>query len=355
VAGQAGRVALNSTPLIYNANNFSHLQIAQEHRYIRRNQIRSISGMERLKKCGKVPFGPVTLGLRGSRAEQHGFTTCGSIWICPVCSSRILAHRSQEVRQAVMNWEKQGGKFIFETFTLFHRSGETVAKQRLGIQAGWQKTNSGAGAKFNASMGQVGYLRVLEVTYGENGFHLHMHVLRFLNSVPESNVLSTWKSANYERFSRGVMAAGFKKPSRKGHDFTVVTDAERVVGYFTKGFDNPQLNEDSTSIWNLASRAIADPESRYAALWRQWERESKGMRQMTWSKGIRDTVGLGEELDDEDIAFYEAVFEIEKSSVNAYSNLGGLLVRLRSHLEKGDLTSIEAILGEHEIAFRADL
>jgi hypothetical protein len=64
---------------------------------------------------------------------------------------------------------------------------------------------------------------------------------------------------------------------------------------------------------------------------------------------------LGEELDDEDIAFYEAVFEIEKSSVNAYSNLGGLLVRLRSHLEKGDLTSIEAILGEHEIVFRADL
>ena len=40
-------------------------------------------------------------------------------------------------------------------------------------------------------------------------------------------------------------------------------------------------------------------------LWHEWERVSRGRRQLTWSKGMRDLADLGEERSDEDIAAEE--------------------------------------------------
>jgi hypothetical protein len=344
-----GRVS--ESALIYNANKFSKLTNIQEYRFARRQLLREISNLERLKKCGKVPFAPVTLGLRNDKAEQHGLTTCGSIWTCPVCSSRILGHRAIEIRAAIAKWNEVGGKFILETFTLFHRSGETVAKQRSAIQAGWHKTNSGSFAKKHAKMGQVGYLRVLEVTYGHNGFHLHMHVLRFMDEMPDSKGLDAWSGEIFSKYQQGVVQAGFRAPSPRGHNFKVVSEPLKISGYFTKGFDNMPNEQPSNTVWNLATQAIANPSSSAATTWRNWEKWSKGMRQIAWSKGLRGTLGLGVEVDDQAIAEYEPILLITSEDVSSFGKLGALQARVRYHLERGDLTSLEAILQEHGISF----
>ena len=58
--------------------------------------------------------------------------------------------------------------------------------------------------------------------------------------------------------------------------------------------------------WELLTMMdIADTEERFFMardLWSEWEHGSKGRRQIAWSKGFRDLVGLGVEVEDETIA-----------------------------------------------------
>lgn len=66
----------------------------------------------------------------------------------------------------------------------------------------------------------------------------------------------------------------------------------------------------SRSVWDLLDLAM-DRDPLGVALWREWEKESRGRRQMTWSRGLRDRLALGEEAED------EALAEIAEGDENA--------------------------------------
>jgi hypothetical protein len=342
--------------LIYNAINLSTHVSKRDYRYERRESMRTVSKRERLLKCGKVPHGSVTLNRKGNYVIQSGLVTCCSVWCCPVCSCNILTHRSHEVEGAISAWTKQGGYFIFETLTLCHRSGDTVAKQRSGLKAGWDAINGGSFSNNHKKAGQAGYLRVIEPTYGKHGFHIHIHVLRFMSGELSDLALEEWMNKTFDKWRMGVASAGLPYPSPKGHDYRRVLDSSKIGGYMTKGFDNPVssvANAVTTSHWNLLTKAIAEPKSSFAHQWQRWEVESAGMRQMTWSRNIRTSLGLDKELEDEEIAEQRVpILEIDPNDVSTYGHLGRIQSVIRHHLEKGELAAVLAILEEHGIGYR---
>jgi hypothetical protein len=342
--------------LIYNASNLSTFDTKTDYRYERREAMRGISSRERLKKCGTVPHGPVTLTLKSLKIIQRGLTTCGSVWGCPVCSAKILTHRSHEVDAAMSAWVKQGGYFIFETLTLSHQKGEPVESQRSALRVGWDAINGGSFSANHKKAGQEGYLKIVEATHGAHGFHLHIHVLRFMKGeLPEAQ-LNKWMDKTFSKWQKSITTAGFMPPSPKAHVIRRVHNFEGIKSYFTKGFDNPSLQEPgvkSNSIWNVLTAAIANPKSTHTFTWRSWESGSHGMRQMTWARNLRKSLGMGEEIEDGEIAELPVpLMQIEPDDVPRYGHSGRTQSQLRKHLQAGDLGAATALLDSKGIGYR---
>jgi len=346
----------SSSSLIYNASNTSNFDSLSDYRSERLESMRSISSLERLKKCRSVPYGRVTLSLAGNRVIQCGLTTCGSVWACPVCSAKILTHRKYEVDEAITAWANQGGYFILETLTLCHRLGDTVAKQRKALRIGWEAITHGSFSENHKNAGQVGYLKVTEATYGKNGFHVHIHVLRFMKGDLPEALEDKWMTKIFKKWQKSITSAGFRQPLESGHHYERVYDHERLKGYFTKGFDNPGTKKSmskSGPVWDVLTEAIANPKSTHTFIWRTWESESKGMRQMTWSRNLRELLGLVKELEDEEIIGQPIpILEIERQDVSRYGHSGKMQSQIKRHLSSGDLEAAISLLDVHGIKYQ---
>jgi hypothetical protein len=350
--------------LSYNASNGSTPVIdARDYRYERRAQARKISHLDRVRKCGRTPIGQVMIGLKGGHATQRGLYTCGSVWACPVCSAKILTHRSLEIADALKSWESKGGSFVFQTLTLSHLRGDSVAKQRSMLTIGWKAISKGSFAKTNSRNGQVGYFKVLEPTFGKNGPHLHLHLVRFIQGEVSDLDLQQWMNKVQTRWSDAIYAAGGRKPRNVAQHYRHLSSSSELQGYFTKNFDNPAygvdwaIGSDSSNfpIWGLLSKALALPESQYRQAWNSYERQSKNMRQITWSRGFRHQLGLGTEILDEEVTRQIETFNpkvhILRESVRAFGNLGRLHSRVLRHIERGQMGLALEILNEHGIKF----
>jgi hypothetical protein len=347
-----------SSLLIYNANTGSRIdQDLREYRFGRRKDARKVSRHERFRKCGCTAHGQVTIGLKNGKAQQRGLYTCGSVWVCPVCSAKILAYRSKEVAEAIQEWQLREGTFVFQTLTLSHRPGDSVAKQRFWLTKAWNSLNKGSFAKIHKGYGQVGYLRATEVTFGSNGPNLHLHVLRFVDRKLSETEVDVWAGALFNKWADSVENLGAVRPKKSAHSFVQTHKADGLSGYFTKNFDNPiksGLPGKSTSIWALLTKAIEDPSSYFAKAWQAYETGSKGMRQLTWSRNLRAILGMVSEVDDEWIAQeqepYTPLLEILPEAVKAYGMLGQLQARVLRFVESGDLETAAQILAEHGVS-----
>jgi hypothetical protein len=118
------------------------------------------------------------------RASVVGVQSCGSTWACPVCAEKIQARRHDEVRQALEVAERMGWVVGFLTFTVRHKRSHSLSAVWAGVGDAWRRATSGAGPAWVADQdryGVRGYLRLTEVTLGENGWHVHVHALVFLD------------------------------------------------------------------------------------------------------------------------------------------------------------------------------
>ena len=142
----------------------------------------------RTADCRYVNHSAIGVNISPAHKAAHysGLVTCGSIWPCPVCASRIQERRRPGVQQAI-DWAKgQGYQVVMVTFTFPHKSwqslGDLLARQadafkRLRKGRPWDTMKADRGFK--------GLIRSLEVTHGANGWHPHTHELWFLKGSSE--------------------------------------------------------------------------------------------------------------------------------------------------------------------------
>jgi hypothetical protein len=153
---------------------------------------------------------------------------------------------------------------------------------------------------------------------------VHVHAVLFtglsLTGEPLSPVdVDSLGYSMFLRWKNALVRKGFEAPSRaRGVDIKLLTgDAASALGdYFTKAVYAPakSLGMEATMGQHKPSKAgnrtpfgiLADVAANGDAddldLWHEWERGSKGRRQLTWSPGLREFLALGEEKTDEQIA-----------------------------------------------------
>lgn len=320
---------------------------------------------KRARECGRVCRSPdgvavkVTTGLDGSRhAGFAGLTSCASVWSCAVCSATIANARQQEIQAAVAEWTRRGGRVVFATTTMRHAKGQplgflwdslTAAKHVMLSGPSWQKEQRTWGQPFPRTIlsgrrkGEVVWevripsIALVEVTNGENGWHVHLHTLLFVSPKVDPAAVDLLKASMFGRWKASLAKKKLLPSEKYGMEAHLVDGrdaAEKLGRYFAKNeyvdIDELAIRKASmemargdmkdgkygnrtpfgilaglvqvTSSGELTGLS-ADDVIRDEKIWHEWERESTGRRQIAWSVGLREYLhrALPAEVSDQEI------------------------------------------------------
>jgi hypothetical protein len=234
---------------------------------------------------------------------------CASIWVCPVCAGKITEKRRVELQKALEEARILGLQVYMLTLTVPHHLGNdtrTVCDQLLHAlktmqnRCGWRKWTKRIGVK--------GSVRALEVTYGRNGPHPHIHMLLFCDTTQEllaSDLLPHWKSA--------CLSVGLEAPNEHGID---IQDGHYAAGYISKWGLDCELTKSHVKRGNGDGLTPFDLLRVSAGLlacdWMDCDAAGRtfqdfaeaffGRHQLCWSRGLRQMLGLGQEKTDEELA-----------------------------------------------------
>ena len=295
----------------------------RERRFDLRDDLRPISTHRRLQRCGRVRVQPaVGLRLTAGVAGYVGLETCGSVWVCPPCSARIMLRRGLELAAGVDWWLSQGNRLLFGTSTVRHHAGHSLPDSLAAVIYAWAAVTSGRyWTEEREQLGMLGFTRALEVLHNQrNGWHPHLHSLFFVG--PEVGKLSAagFESSMFRRWSKGLQRKGFDalQVGQKVEVVTQETAGQALARYLVKAPDSKRTtgealgyemtaaqSKSSRSIgrthWELAQSAV-DGNRADRLHWNNFEQATFRKRQLSWSKGLRAALALGVEQSDEEIA-----------------------------------------------------
>lgn len=275
----------------------------------------------RVNNCMKALGEAKIVREKSGRVHAHNIMTCGSVWLCPVCSSRISEERREELDRALKN--NPDLLPVLVTFTLQHHRGdelravlERLNKALLTLKQGY------SWVKFQETYKVKAYASSLEITFSnENGWHPHKHILFFLE-----------KDADLEGFERDITARYIKIIDRLGgyasefHAVDCRSGTAEANSYIAKWgitdeFTKANLKKgrgESLSVWDLA--LLANSEKWAFMAFREYASATYRKKAITWSKGARELLGIGEEQTDEKIANKEVEVEEEAEVIATLSN-----------------------------------
>lgn len=305
-----------------------------------RAALRDFTTVKRVRSCGFAAGQEVRaralVESSGTTAGVAGLKTCGSVWVCPCCASKISRTRTDDVDQAIRTWADQGNSFVMLTLTMQHKRTDRLSALWDGLSGSWRKFVSDKTYKTTTKgLGVRGYHRVTEVTVGANGWHVHLHVLYFVQGRPGDLTSRAAGGALVGRWINAVDSQGFSATAA-AQDWKILRGSaqaiSQVAGYFHKGEyrERARANRDPRLVALEMTRAdlkrgrnggrtpfqvleeivnglhtdgvISESD---LALWSEWEEASHGRRQSIWSRGLRDLVGLDQEISDEEAAAAE--------------------------------------------------
>lgn len=237
-----------------------------------------------------------------------GVGRCDSLAECPVCSVAVAARRAEELKGVVRRYERAGAGVVYmATMTAPHRLRDDVRKLREALTSSWRCVWNGKRGQLAKRRYDIqGTVRALEVTYGENGAHPHLHVLLFAGHELDKADLHEWLHTSWVR---ECVAHGLRAPS--AHRGVAVTDA-RVDDYITKAgladevakaYSKQPKNGNYTHWQALAAMTdlidqrynLGDDEVElYGRRWDAHCNGFRGARWLWWSHGLRQRWGANE-------------------------------------------------------------
>lgn len=296
-------------------------RLTRANRYARHAVMRSILPDSRYSACHvfRAPIAGKGLSpLEVMRSESsksafyQGLMTCGSVWVCPLCAAKIANRRRVELGAAADAAHALGWSTHFVTLTVPHGLGTDLQQMLDSMQGATKRLSQGKHAVSVAFGGDLhGFIRVLEVTHGANGWHPHYHLLVFTSPrLTCEDVLSIY----LPRWKRACRLAGLPVPSDE-HGVTV-QDGSNASNYIskwgaademTKGHLKKSRSDSGLSpfaLLDVRAGALELPDyspARAGVLFIEYTNCFHGRRQLYWSNGLRSKLSLSKEISDEEL------------------------------------------------------
>jgi thiaminase len=317
-------------------------------------------------KCGRTPYGEVTLGLTGGTASYRGFTQCGSVWVCPVCSPRILLARRNEISEAMTAWTERGGAFYTETLTMPHSKQmglgdlmETISKAREA----WNRSRSLSNLR--KKLGIVGYFKVVEIPRSyAYGWHPHYVYVFFADHKLSDDELNTWRKVSQSIWRKSLEAEGVIRVNAKAHHLAEILNPNKMATYATKYVDYDYAQAPSSrfaarlpklgprSHWDILSSWMASQSDDDKKLWHEWVSSMKGRRFITWSEKLRSELRLSASKEDAEIVQeeeHEPLLAVDKESIHELVSIPRRQAEYLSLLEELEFEDFLAMLKDDGI------
>lgn len=301
-------------------------------------------------RAGRSSGVEVRVSTVSQRAFYAGLQTCGLLWVCPICGAKISERRRLELQAAIHAWKAKGGAVALLTLTCPHNRGDALAglldRQAKALHAFFRNRQ---GRGLLQAMGVAGHVRAWEVTHGwlredDNGWHPHFHILLFIEH-PQFGGVGQFKFDAYVIWAKACEQAGLERPSER-HGVTL-EDGDKAARYvakmgledpaeglavferggsrsmhpgqgavqsegqgrwtlgheMTKGHSKRARNSDGGTPFDmLRAQLLPGGDSRARALFREFAFAFKGRKQLQWSRGLRELLGLGQAPSDEEVA-----------------------------------------------------
>lgn len=299
------------------------------------------------------------------KAKWSGLQNSASVWASPVAAVRISKLRAAEIEQAVKNWKKDSHHSVeFLTLTLRHTRDQSLKEVWDAISYAWRGITQGASWRGGVRMlgdkqrfGIEHWLRSTEVTVGEHGWHVHVHVLLFLKKSLDQDNRDFLTERFFERWKNAALRKGFQAPLKK-HGIRIEEaikrgDATAMGAYIAKGAvssigqeiargqqKHARTESSRTPFQILAD--LADPTNssrkRDLALWYEWEENSLGRRQMSFSKGAKEELRLDHDdqnlLEENDKKDFVDAFSIAQVTAENWSaSIPGTTISLSDSID----------------------
>lgn len=247
-----------------------------------------------------------------SKSENFGYGglfTCGSVWLCPVCASKISEHRRIELTEALSIAESKGLKVLHLTLTAPHHLGESL-KSLLEKMAKARRLmlNRKPWKRLELALGLQGSIRALEVTHSfQNGWHVHFHVLLLVSETLSDSQIQEQQKIIFDQWLSACLTACLQSPSEHhGVDLADGRSAGEYVGKW--GIEHEMTkahikkgNEGGLTPFDFLDKC-AEGDKRYETLFKEYAKAFKSRHQLVWSRGLRDYLKMGAEVSDEEIS-----------------------------------------------------
>jgi hypothetical protein len=269
----------------------------------------------------------------GTGARLGGIVTCGLVWTCPVCAAKTCEARRLELSRAMAAHVADGGSAYLLTFTFPHEAADSLADNLAKLDKARQRfQNARMWKGWKEEAKRVGGVTSLEVTYGHNGWHPHLHMLTFTkrqafaegDAVNEAGDLASETILQLQSlWVECLQKVGLCPNSKLGDALRralVIRGGDKAAEYIAKiGRDSKwgQSSELTRSHAKLGAKSVA-PRTWHATpfqmlamieagrgelvpAWREYVAAMKGKRMLTWTPGLKAHFDIAE-LTDEDLA-----------------------------------------------------
>ena len=131
------------------------------------------------KRIDKTKLRDIKYNEERKKAHYSNVQRCGSVWTCPVCAKQITEKRREELKTAIETWKNvHFGGVLMLTLTFSHSATESLRslleRQKKALKIFNETT------KVQVLLKKIGVqhkIKSLEMTYGQNGWHPHNHIL----------------------------------------------------------------------------------------------------------------------------------------------------------------------------------
>jgi hypothetical protein len=219
-----------------------------------------------------------------------------------MCSVVIRRGYAYELRDALVRHLIAGGGLVFVTVTLPHDVGDRLDGLFAAVADGWRNvTGCRAIAEFRAQ-NHFEFTRAAEVTYGQHGFHPHLHAILATETTLEHDERVALRDTIFDRWCSSMIASGYRPPSKR-YGITLIGCDARKADYVTKvvGLADELTAQGNKTrgktepMFSVLRRAVAGDDAA-ARVWSEFELGTKGRRSLTFSRGFRKMLGMGGEL-----------------------------------------------------------
>lgn len=294
------------------------------HDFVLQDQSAKLLPKERVSNClkkriDKYKNRSVRYNEVREKAHWANVQRCGGVWICPVCAKQITEKRREELKQGIERWKTvHSGSVLLLTLTFSHSITHPLKMSLEGLRKATKIFLENSKVKaIQKLMGVEHKVNSLEVTYGQNGWHPHRHILLLVKgSFDYSKYLDELKTL----WIKSCVRAGLSAPSMQhGLD---IRDGEYASNYVSKWGLESELTKGhvkkgrgSYTPFDLLNYSCVDADDVFrsgrsaASLYQEYGVAIKGQRQLSWSRGLKALL-LVEEKTDEELAQ-----ETEKDSI----------------------------------------